>query len=76
MAESLGGQLVPANIKNPLEKRALNIVQEMAIAANLPTPPLYLLKEETNINAFAAGVVSTDAVVAITRGALERLNRE
>lgn len=76
VAESLGGQLVAANTQNPLEKRALNIVQEMAIAANLPTPPLYLLKEETNINAFAAGIVSTDAVVAITRGALERLNRE
>lgn len=76
VAEALGGALVTTNTQNPLERRALNIVQEMAIAANLPAPPLYLLKDETNINAFAAGFDSSDAVVAITRGTLERLNRD
>ena len=76
VVEALGGALVTTNTQNPLERRALNIVQEMAIAANIPAPPLYLLKNETNINAFAAGFDSSDAVVAITRGTLERLNRD
>lgn len=76
VAEILGGTLVSTNTQNRFERRALNIVQEMAIAANLPAPPLYLLKEETNINAFAAGFDSSDAIIAITRGTLERLDRD
>jgi Zn-dependent protease with chaperone function/uncharacterized tellurite resistance protein B-like protein len=76
IAEQLGARLVPLNTRNPLQKRALNQVQEMAIAANMPVPQLYLMAEDTSINAFAAGMYPSDAVVCITRGALERLTRE
>ena len=40
---------------DPMERRAANIVQEMALAANMPVPSLFVLNEETGINAFAAG---------------------
>lgn len=76
IAEQLDAQLVPLNTRNPLQKRALNLVQEMAIAANMPVPQLYLMVEDSSINAFAAGLYPSDAVITITRGALERLTRE
>jgi Zn-dependent protease with chaperone function len=59
-----------------LERRAINVVEEMAIAAGLPVPPVYVLRDEQGINAFAAGWSPDDAVVGITQGALEGLSRE
>ena len=75
VAESLGGKLVQPNTSNPLEKRILNLVEEMAIASGTPVPPVYLMEEE-GINAFAAGYSPSDAVVGITRGCAEKLNRD
>jgi len=76
VAEMLGGKLIPAGSEDFLEKRLLNIVEEMAIASGVSVPPVYLMEEEKGINAFAAGFTTDDAVVGITRGALETLNRE
>ena len=76
VAEALGGRLAVSNSNDILEQRAQNIVAEMALAANMPVPPLYILDQERGINAFAAGVNPGNAVVAVTRGALERLNRD
>jgi hypothetical protein len=47
----------------------------MAIASGLPVPEIYVLERESGINAFAAGLTHSDAAVAVTRGALERLSR-
>ena len=76
VAEMLGGKLVPASTNNFLEKRFLNIVEEMAIASGVPVPPVYLMEQEKGINAFAAGFRPDDAVIGITRGSLETLNRD
>jgi Zn-dependent protease with chaperone function len=76
VAEMLGGRLIPASSINFHEKRLLNIVEEMAIASGVPVPPVYLLEGEEGINAFAAGFTQDDAVIGITRGAIETLNRE
>ena len=42
VAEMLGGKLIPVSTNNFLEKRFLNIVEEMAIASGVPVPPVYL----------------------------------
>lgn len=76
VAEALGGRPALPSTEDALERRAQNIVQEIALAANMPVPPLYVLDEERGINAFAAGVSPGDAVVAITRGAMVQLNRD
>lgn len=76
VAEMLGGRLVPASSNDFLEKRLLNIVEEMAIASGVPVPPVYLMEKEKGINAFAAGFSPDDAVIGITSGALETLDRE
>lgn len=53
----------------------LNVVEELAIATGLRTPPVYVLENEPGINAFAAGFEAKDAVVGVTRGAIDRLKR-
>ena len=68
VAELLGGRLLHPETTDPDERRILNVVEEMAIAAGTPVPPVYLLEKEDGINAFAAGHSPNDAVVAVTRG--------
>ncbi len=75
VAESLGGKrLEPGDDFKALRLR--NIVEEMSLAAGMPVPPVYVLPNEAGINAFAAGLSQEDAVVAVSQGALDTLNRE
>ena len=76
VAESLGGSRVLPQTDDADERRCLNVVEEIALAAGMPVPDLYVLHEERGINAFAAGVGPADAVVAVTAGALHHLNRD
>jgi len=75
VAESLGGKPLDPSTTNSRQRRLLNIVEEMAIASGLPVPPVYLL-DDPAINAFAAGLSPGDAVIGITQGTLDMLNRE
>lgn len=75
VARALGGVKVTRETQDPKRRRLLNVVEEMAIASGVPVPEAYVLEQEPGINAFAAGFLPTDAAVAVTRGALERLNR-
>ncbi len=76
VARQVGGTLVPADVQDPLRRRLRNVVEEMAIASGVPVPEIYVLEEESGINAFAAGYTPSDAAVAVTRGALELLDRD
>lgn len=58
-----------------LEKRLLNVVDEMAMASGQTVPRVYVLTREDAINAFVAGWSSEDIVLCVTRGALDRLTR-
>jgi Zn-dependent protease with chaperone function len=75
IAEQLGGRLINVNPRDALEKRLLNVVEEMAIASGTSVPSVYVI-DELGINAFAAGHQSADAVIGVTRGAIESLDRE
>jgi Zn-dependent protease with chaperone function len=76
VAESVGGRRVDPHTTDPREHQLLNVVEEMAIASGLPVPAVYILDDEPGINAFAAGLTPSDAVVTVTRGTLEKLNRD
>jgi Zn-dependent protease with chaperone function len=76
VAELLGGRRVRPNTDDEAERRLLNVVEEMAIASGTPVPAVYVLDHEQGINAFAAGYTIDDAAVGVTRGTLERLNRD
>jgi len=75
VAEMLGGRLLSHGSNNPDQNKVLNVVEEMAIASGTPVPPVYLL-DESGINAFAAGFTPSDAVIGVTRGTIETLDRE
>ena len=76
VAESVGGRPIDSQTIDAAERRLLNIVEEMAIASGTAVPTVYLLPDETGINAFAAGLTTSDAVVAVTRGAVQKLTRD
>lgn len=75
VAEALGGRLILPNTNDAMERKVLNVVEEMAIASGNPVPPVYLL-DESSINAFAAGTDRRNAVVGVTRGCIDLLNRD
>ncbi len=75
VAEMLDAELVVNGNNDIRKQRLLNVVEEMAIASGTPVPPVYLLDED-GINAFAAGYKPGDAVIGVTRGAIEKLGRE
>jgi heat shock protein HtpX len=62
----------------PVEKKdnpeLYRIVENLCIAAGLPVPKIYIVDEDQP-NAFATGRNKNHAVVAVTRGLLERLEK-
>jgi heat shock protein HtpX len=52
-----------------------NVVEEMAIAGGLPMPKVYII-EDSAPNAFATGRDPEHAKIAVTRGLLEKLDRD
>ena len=76
VAAMLGGTPVSPNTSDPDERKLLNVVEEMALASGVPVPQVFLLRNEEGINAFAAGLKTQEAAVGVTRGCIERLNRD
>jgi Zn-dependent protease with chaperone function len=75
VARQLGGTLVESDTRDANRRRLRNVVEEIALASGVPVPEIYVLEQESGINAFAAGFTPADAAVAVTRGALEKLDR-
>jgi Zn-dependent protease with chaperone function len=75
VARMLGATRVDGASNDPLTRRLVNVVEEMALASGVPVPEIYVLEQEAGNNAFAAGKTPADAAIAVTRGALERLGR-
>lgn len=75
VARMLGGTRLGGEGNDPLERRLINVVEEMALASGVPVPEIYVLEQEAGINAFAAGLTTADAAIAVTRGALDHLER-
>ncbi len=75
VVEMLGGRQIDPSTRVLAERRLLNVVEEMAIASGIRVPAVYRI-DESGINAFAAGFGTDDAVVCVTSGTLEHLNRE
>ncbi len=76
IAVALGGRELAPDAAEAGERRLLNVVEEMAIAAGMPVPTVFLLDGEESINAFAAGFSPDEAVIGVTRGAVDQLGRD
>jgi len=76
IAKELGGRRLNPSTRRPEERKLMNIVEEMAIASGVPVPEVYVLDDESAINAFAAGFEVDEAAIGVTRGAIEQLDRD
>jgi Zn-dependent protease with chaperone function len=76
VAQMVSARRVTSDTTDPLERRLVNVVEEMAIASGVRVPGIYIMDGEAGINAFAAGYDVSDSVVAVTRGTLETLTRD
>ncbi len=76
VAAMAGGRLIAPSTRDEQERRLLNVVEEMALASGIACPRVYLMDKEESINAFAAGYNQNEAIVAVTRGTITRLNRD
>jgi len=75
IAKSLGGRRIEPGSGEPLDRQVLNVVEEMAIASGMAVPDVYMMDNESRINAFAAGSSVDEAVIGVTRGCVEQLTR-
>lgn len=64
------------NASTVQEKQLYNVVDEMRIAAGLRYMPKVYIINANYMNAFASGYSEKSAMIAITRGLLEKLNRD
>lgn len=76
VALSLGARQVLRGRAQGREAELLNVVEEMAIAAGMPVPFVFVLPDEPGINALAAATNAEDAAVVVTQGALDQLDRD
>lgn len=76
LAAMLGAREIPPDASLTDERKLRNVVEEMAIASGIPAPRTYLLPREKGINAFVAGYRPTEAIVVVTQGALDALDRD
>ncbi len=69
-------RLTGASEVTPADEPVLhNVVEEMAIAAGIPRPRVYVIETEA-LNAFATGMSPARSAIGVTRGLLDALNRE
>jgi Zn-dependent protease with chaperone function len=76
LARSLRGRMLHPETSDPAERQLLNIVSEMSLASQVQEPEVWLLDREDSINAFAAGRSIEGAVIGVTAGALQELDRD
>ncbi len=76
VAKMVGARELDPDTRDAGERKLRNIVEEMAIASGVNVPRLYVMDDETGINAFVAGYTPGEAVMVVTHGALTQLTRD
>ncbi|MGM0767060.1 MAG: M48 family metallopeptidase [Pseudomonadota bacterium] len=76
VAKMVGAREIDPDTRDGDERKLRNIVEEMAIASGVTVPRLYVMDQETGINAFVAGYTPGEAVMVVTHGALTQLTRD
>ena len=76
VAKMVGARPIDPDTRDSDERKLRNIVEEMAIASGVPVPELFVMDQETGINAFVAGYTANEAVMVVTHGAITQLSRD
>ena len=66
---------IPLDPSDPKQRVLDNVVEEIAIAGGIPKPAIYIIPD-SDPNAFATGSGPEKASIAVTRGLLEKLDRD
>jgi heat shock protein HtpX len=66
---------VPLDLSDPQQTQWQNVIEEMSIASGVPVPKTYIIDDE-DPNAFATGRDPEHSSIAVTKGLLDKLNRE
>lgn len=69
-------EVTPETARTPEEKRLYNVAEELKIAAGLQYMPKIYIIDADYMNAFASGFSEKSAMMAITRGLMEKLDRD
>lgn len=69
-------EVTPETAKSVQERQLYNVVEEMTVAAGLRYIPKVYIIDADYMNAFASGYSEKSAMVAITRGLMQKLNRD
>jgi Zn-dependent protease with chaperone function len=76
LAINLGARSLGFASKDEKEQRLINVVEEMAIAAGIIPPSIFILDYESSINAFVAGYEIEDSALIVTNGLLNNMDRD
>ncbi len=68
-------EVQPGKFESREEQQLYNVIEELKIAAGLNFMPKVYIIEADYMNAFASGYSEKTAMVAITRGLMQKLNR-
>jgi Zn-dependent protease with chaperone function len=76
IAYLLGARYIEPGKCTPIERRLLNVVEELAIASGISLPAVYVLDRDDAINALVAGYSPNEAAIIVTQGAVQKLSRD
>jgi len=76
VAKMVGARRILPGTKDRHERRLLNITEEMSIASGMPMPKVFVMDDESGINAFVAGLQPSLTVLVVTHGTLKKLSRD
>lgn len=80
LAYSLNADEIFDDSQNDKEKRLFQIIEEMAIASNMPMPRVFIMRSENGVNAMCSGErfgsASEKIAIFVTQGALDNFTRE
>lgn len=76
IARMVNATPVALNTQQPKEKQLVNLVEEISIASGVPIPKIYIMQQESNLNAFVSGIKLDQTCLVVTQGLLDHLNRQ
>lgn len=80
LAKSLEATEIFPSTQDSDEKQLLNIIEEMAIASNMPMPRVFIMQNEINVNAMCSGEnfgkFNEKIAIFVTKGALREFSKE
>ena len=76
LAQSMGADAIAPDTTQTVDRRLMNVVEEISVASGVPVPMVFVMREQPGINAFVFGSSPQNAVLCVTQGCLDRFDRD